>query len=209
MGTKTEVESRFERLAGFLETAKADTYPEPPSGLHGSITRQMVERIGASPGLPPGARVLDVGCGQGVALQLFEQRGYRPVGITLNAEDASICRAQGFPVRQMDQSFLEFAEEEFDLVWCRHCLEHSIFPFFTLAEFRRVLKPGGWLYVEVPAPDTVCRHQTNRNHYSVLGRSMWIELLGRSGFELKDVIDIRFTLQAGPDLYWAFLGKKS
>ena len=201
-------EASFERLAAFLETLKCDTYPEIPSEPHISITRQMVERLAATCRLPAGAKVLDVGCGQGTALDLFERQGYVPTGITLNAEDARVCRGKGFAVREMDQSFLDFAGGEFDLVWCRHCLEHSIFPYFTLAGFHRVLKPGGWLYVEVPSPDTACRHQSNRNHYSVLGKSMWIELLRRSGFHVADVTDIRFTAVAGPDVYWAFLGRR-
>ena len=40
----------------------------------------------------------------------------------------------------MDQSFLDFADDYFDFVWCRHCLEHSIFPYFTLQEIYRVIK---------------------------------------------------------------------
>jgi hypothetical protein len=64
------------------------------------------------------------------------------------------------------------------------------------------------LYVEVPAPDTACLHQTNGNHYSVLGKSMLGSLIVRSGFELLDVMDVNFTVPAGPDTYWAFVGKK-
>ena len=202
------VDEEFERLAGFLEELKGDTYPEVPAEPHISITRQMVERIASACPLPAGAKVLDVGCGQGVALDHFERRGFVATGITLNRTDVSACRAKGFHVREMDQSFLDFDVAEFDLVWCRHCLEHSIFPYFTLAGFGRVLRPGGWLYVEVPAPDTACRHQANQNHYSVLGKSMWTELLVRSGFELKDVSEIHFTVPAGPDVYWAFTARK-
>jgi SAM-dependent methyltransferase len=200
-------EHRFQKLAAFLDHRSSETYPEIPAEPHITITRQMVERI-ATAGLPPGAKVLDVGCGQGIALDLFHRRGFSPLGITLNATDAEACRARGFSVREMDQSFLDFEAEKFDLVWCRHCLEHSIFPYFTLTGFRDVLRPGGLLYVEVPAPDTACRHQTNRNHYSVLGKSMWIELLTRSGFQVVDVTDIQFTVPAGPDVYWAFIGRR-
>ena len=81
----------------------------------------------------------------------------------------------------MDQSFLEFADNYFDFVWCRHCLEHSIFPYFTLQEISRVIKPEGYLYIEVPVPDTSCQNQTNKNNYSVLGKSMWLDLIKRSG----------------------------
>ena len=80
----------------------------------------------------------------------------------------------------MDQSFLEFADNYFDFVWCRHCLEHSIFPYFTLQEISRVIKPEGYLYIEVPVPDTSCQNQTNKNNYSVLGKSMCLDLIKRS-----------------------------
>ena len=86
-----------------------------------------------------------------------------------------------------------------------NCLE--FIPLFTLHELRRVLAPGGWLYAEMPAPDTSCRHQTNPNHYSVLGRSAWIELVQRAGFAVREVFDIRFQVQAGPDEYWGLLAE--
>ena len=108
----------------------------------------------------------------------------------------------------MDFAFLEFPDESFDLVWCRHAIEHSLFPFFTLAELHRVLKPGGVLYLEVPAPDTSCRHQTNPNHYSVLGKSMWVELIRRVGFPETRTLDLNFQTGAGPDTYWAFMQRK-
>jgi SAM-dependent methyltransferase len=196
------------KLEQFLEQIKGDTYPEPPSGQHTAITAQMLDYVFSTCALPQGARVLDVGCGQGVALQHFVARGCNATGITLNAVDREACQQQGYDVLEMDQSFLEFPDAQFDLVWCRHCLEHSVLPYFTLHEFRRVLKPGGWLYVEVPAPDTSCQHQQNQNHYSVLGKTMLASLLGRAGFRIHDVLDITFTVPAGPDMYWAFMQQK-
>jgi SAM-dependent methyltransferase len=197
------------RLERFLERIAKDTYPEPPSGTHEQISEKMLERLWATCTLPEGASVLDVGCGQGVALKHFAARGYDATGIALNPTDVEACRAQGFRVFAMDQSFLEFPDNRFDLVWCRHCIEHSIFPFFTLSEFHRVLKPGGWLYIEVPAPDTACNHQTNMNHYSVLPKSMWGHLIARTGFRIADVVDITFNVPAGPDTYWAFIQQKA
>ncbi len=200
---------QIEKLERFLEKIKGETYPEFPSPLHDEITAAVLNRVSSHCTLPKGARVLDVGCGQGVALKHFTNMGLDATGITLNAVDVQECRRQGYKVLEMDQSFLDFPDEEFDLVWCRHCLEHSIFPYLTLSEFNRVLKPGGWLYIEVPAPDTSCQHQTNRNHYSVLGKSMLGSLIERSGFRIVDVADITFAVQAGPDAYWSFLQQKS
>jgi SAM-dependent methyltransferase len=196
------------RLETFLERIATETYPEPVSDLHDAITGDVMERALQLFNLPAGARVLDVGCGQGVALKRFVARGFRPIGITLNAIDVAACQDAGYDVRQMDQSFLEFEDGAFDLVWCRHCLEHSIFPYFTLDGFRQVLAPGGCLYVEVPAPDTACRHQTNGNHYSVLGRSMLGSLIMRSGFEIVDTLEVNFSTMAGPDTYWGFIARR-
>lgn len=195
-------------LEAFLGRLAAQTYPEPPSELHTSVIDRMLNyAIGKYP--PEGPAILDVGCGQGAALERFTAAGFRPVGITLNEADLEACLALGYDVRLMDQSFLEFAGESFDLVWCRHCIEHSFAPLFTLSGFRRVLKAGGTLYLEAPAPDTCSKHQSNVNHYSVLGQSMWSELIRRAGFELLEVLNINIRLRAGLDTYWAFIGRAS
>jgi SAM-dependent methyltransferase len=193
-----------ERLAAFLEGLKGDIYPEPLAEPHRSIIEAVVGGLVQRGLLAPGMRVLDVGCGQGFACERFRAAGADPVGITLGP-DLDACRAKRLEVREMDLSFLDFEDTAFDLVWCRHALEHSVFPLFTLAELRRVARPGGLLYVEVPAPDTACHHERNANHYSVLGNSMWRQLFARSGLDLVEAKDIRFTVPAGPDLYWSFL----
>jgi len=196
------------RLEAFFSRIKEDTYPEPPTEPHLSITRKMFDYFINKFSLPQGARVLDIGCGQGLALELFKEKGLHPTGITLNETDASICREKGYDVFEMDQSFLDFEENTFDFIWCRHCLEHSVFPYFTLQEFFRILGAKGYLYAEVPAPDTGCNHQKNQNHYSVLGKSMWVSLMQRTGFLMMDSIDIDFEVPAGPDTYWAFILQK-
>jgi len=202
-------QSKLVRLESFLKKIKKETYSEPISEVHTTITNKMFEYVSDKFQIASNNKVLDVGCGQGVALELFVEQNFSPIGITLNREDYEVCKNKGYEVYEMDQSFLDFNEEEFDLIWCRHCLEHSIFPFYTLSEFYRVLKRKGYLYVEVPAPDTASNHQANPNHYSVLGKSMWAELIKHAGFIILDIVDINFEVLAGSDTYWAFIQKKS
>jgi SAM-dependent methyltransferase len=199
---------QLQRFEAFLDQIKSETYPETPHELHEAITQKMMTYLWDKFPPPSGARVLDVGCGQGVALKHFQDRAVSATGITVNSVDAKACTDKGFNVLEMDQSFLDFPDATFDLVWCRHCIEHSIFPYFTLTEFSRVLKPGGLLYLEVPAPDTSCHHESNRNHYSVLGKSMWIELCKRVGFGILDGVEIGFTVVPGPDTYWAIIARR-
>ncbi len=201
-------QTKFERFENFMEKIKNDTYPETPLEEHKSITKEMINSLLNKYPLSKNSKILDVGCGQGVAIEHFKVRGFSPIGITLNKEDLSVCKQKDYEVYEMDQSFLDFNDEEFDLVWCRHCLEHSIFPYFTLGELFRVLKHKGYLYIEVPAPDTSCNHQANKNHYSTLGKSMWNELIRRTGFNILTTLDIKLNVPMGPDIYWAFIQQK-
>ncbi len=188
----------------FLDGLTGDIYPEVPAEPHLSITKAKIDGLHRDGLIIAGMRVLDVGCGQGVAMDKFRDLSLEAVGITLGA-DGDLCRAKDLDVREMDQNFMTFADNEFDLLWCRHVLEHSIAPLFTLSEYRRVLKPGGLAYVEVPAPDTSARHETNPNHYSVLPLSAWFNLFSRVGFAVEHSIAIGFTAPCGPDIYWSFL----
>ena len=201
--------TNINRLESFLAKIQSDIYPEPPSALHTELSQRMISYVMQHRYIPKGGSILDIGCGQGVALQLFSKLGFSPIGVTLGKADLAICREKGFQVYEMDQSFLDFEDGLFDFIWCRHCLEHSIFPYYTLSELYRVLKSKGILYLEMPAPDTSCKHQTNRNHYSVLGKSMWRELITRAGFHLLKIMEINFETASGPDTYYTFIQQKS
>lgn len=194
----------YSRFDAFVTSLAGDIYPEAPSELHLTITRTILEQLRADGMIRPGARVLDIGCGQGLALAQFRRLGVEAIGITLGP-DYDVCRAQGFDVRQMDQNFMSFADAEFDFLWCRHVLEHSVAPLFTLSEYRRVTKPSGLVYVEVPAPDTSAHHETNPNHYSVLPRSSWLHLFSRAGFLVQSSVELSFAVGCGPDKYLSFL----
>lgn len=197
------------RLVSFVARIESDTYPESPSPVHTEITAKVLDTLLPRYGIRLDAHILDVGCGQGPALEIFRSKGYcNAVGIALNDDDVRICREKGYVVSKMEQSFLAFRDGAFNFVWARHVIEHSIFPYFTLTEFARVTAPGGYLYLEVPAPETSCHHERNPNHYSVLTKSAWASLLDRSGFRVLDEVTFQFVTGMGPDEYWGFICQK-
>lgn len=194
-------------ISQFLHERAKETYPEPVSEGHAAIIAAMCPLIAEK--LQPGANLLDVGCGQGPALQWFTDHGFKPVGITPNHADIVECKIMGLTAQPMDMhDCYLMPDASTHCVFARHVLEHSPIPFYLLCEFHRLLKPGGVLYVEVPAPDTDSLHETNRNHYSVMGHNMWLSLIHRAGFPSVDSRTLNFKTPAGKDTYFTFLTTK-
>lgn len=173
----------WRHLEAYLDRLAGEVLSEPATPAHTAFTRKSFGRFV----LPHQDRVklaLDVGCGPGTALELFRQHGIPAIGITLSEDDVQACRAKGFEVVKGDQSFLDFPERHFDLVWSRHCLEHSAMPLLTLLEYNRVLKDDGFLYVEVPQPDSI--HIDTPNHYSLFSDRGWRSLFMRADLKVAD-----------------------
>jgi SAM-dependent methyltransferase len=193
------------RFFQFLQQIESKAYPESPMDAHTEITQVALERLGMFIEISACMRVLDVGCGQGPALRHFREKGAQVVGVTLNSTDLEICRSQGFQVHAMDQSFMDFEDKSFELVWARHVVEHSIMPLYTLHEFRRLLVNTGTLYLEVPGADTDAAHAWNENHYSVFTKQSWLALLDKAGFECFDGREYSMPLKyGGNDKYLGF-----
>jgi glycosyltransferase involved in cell wall biosynthesis/SAM-dependent methyltransferase len=200
-------EKNAQRFFEFIQRTEKETYPEIPVDFHTDITSKSIpeflERFKNK-----NIKILDVGCGQGPALKLFQENGVDAIGITLNDEDVEVCKSKGYNVYKMDQSFLDFKDSEFDGIWARHVLEHSFMPYYTLNEYGRVLKTEGILYIEVPSQGTPFIHESNPNHYSVLTENMWLHLLLKAGFEILETKIWKLDYEKGTDLYNVIIAKK-
>jgi SAM-dependent methyltransferase len=67
---------------------------------------------------------------------------------------------------------LKFADEEFDVVVCGAVLEHVDDPLKAISELRRVLKPGGLIWIEVPFNHHY--HPAPKDHWRVSPTGMLI-----------------------------------
>lgn len=173
------------KLKFYYDHVLTQVYNEGESAFHRDITQDVVSRFIDPLNIPKAAKILDLGCGPGYFLDTMKAKGYSNVtGLTLSTEDFETNAAKGNQVKRSDMNFLADLDESVDMLFCRHSLEHSPFPYITLLEYNRVLKPSGYLYIEVPQPDCERPHEDNRNHYSILGRNMWLNLLKRTGFDV-------------------------
>lgn len=183
------------KLKFYYEHVLTQVYAEGHSSFHASITQDVVERFVDPLALSKSAKIIDLGCGPGYFLDAMRSRGYTAIhGVTLSTEDWNFCTQNGHQVKRSDMNFLDDLDESVDMLFCRHSLEHSPFPFLSLLEYNRVLKPQGVLYIEVPRPDAPRPQEANVNHYSVLGKTMWLNLLSRSGFDV-DWYDYEFPVK--------------
>ena len=96
--------------------------------------------------------VLDVGCGLGYVTHHFVLHGYDVTGVTCNPHEKAECLQRGIKIVEEDFHFLSAPDGQFDLVIASHSLEHSIAPLFALWEWKRVLRPGGYLLIAIPMP---------------------------------------------------------
>ena len=116
-------------------------------------------------GLPPAARVLDVGCGAGATVtHLRDHHGLAAVGIDASARLLAAGRSQGrtLPLALARGERLPIGDGALDAVLAECSLSVMADVDAALAEFRRVLKPGGRLVLAdlyTRVPDTPPRPQ--------------------------------------------------
>jgi SAM-dependent methyltransferase len=137
--------------------SNAQAYAEREIAKHTRLTRFLAL-------LPPGATILELGCGAGAASAEMLARGFDACptdGSPEMAEEAS--RRLGRPVETLLFHDLDQVEA-FDGVWASACLLHvpraELAP--VLARIWRALEPGGYFYASFKTGDAEGRDAVNR-----------------------------------------------
>jgi 2-polyprenyl-3-methyl-5-hydroxy-6-metoxy-1,4-benzoquinol methylase len=107
-----------------------------------------------------GKRLLDVGCGNGQALEILADLGWQVCGVEIDPRAVEAARSRGLDVREGTLAQAQFPEGSFDAVTSSHVIEHVHDPRALLADSRRVLAPGGALVAVTPN----ARGMTHRLH---------------------------------------------
>jgi len=156
--------------------------------------------------LKPGKRVLEVACGSGgVALRMAEHFGVSAIGVDFNesAVRAAANRAEGdaaqdrvvFQVADANEK-LPFPDESFDMLFCNDAINHLRDRGRVLADWRRLLRPGGRFLYTDPIVVTGCLSSAEIEARSSIGFFLFTpkgineELIGAAGFGLARVEDV-------------------
>jgi ubiquinone/menaquinone biosynthesis C-methylase UbiE len=131
---------------------RADTFDDEIG--HGLVSeeqrRAWLDLLSPLGDRSPG-RVLDVGCGTGFLALRFAELGHTVTGIDLSPQMIDRARRkaeqadQQIDFRVGDATALDFPDETYDLVVARHVIWNLPDPDRGVAEWLRVLRPGGRL----------------------------------------------------------------
>jgi SAM-dependent methyltransferase len=121
------------------------TDPQAWADLAEAHNQPLFEAVLDAAGVGPGTRLLDVGCGSGLALVLARQRGAITSGLDISPGLLAIARDRlpGADLREGDMEELPFEDEAFDVVTGINAFQFAGDPRHALREAARVTRPGG------------------------------------------------------------------
>ena len=150
-------------------------------------------------------RILDIGCGRGLFLDVMRKGGWDTVGTELNKETASYAtKIYGLEVLTGDLIKYKLDKESLDAININQVLEHLKNPNEVLVECRRLLRRDGLLLISVP---------DLRSFQFVIGKENWflldlpfhlfhfteeglVDLLKTHGFKIRRIK--RFSKEYSP-----------
>jgi len=196
---KSSVQQQFDRVAANYRT----------SAVHalGEDLQQMVRLAH----LRGGERVLDAGCGAGHAAAAFAPHAAQVVAVDFTPgmlRQVELLAAErgltNISTRQGDVEALPFGDGEFDLVISRYSAHHWPRPQGAVAEFRRVLKPGGRVILSdvVGFDDPTCDTYLNAiellrdpSHVRDYTEPEWLGFFAAAGMQAEVAFRFRIHLE--------------
>ncbi|MDD1676991.1 MAG: methyltransferase domain-containing protein, partial [Methanomicrobiales archaeon] len=139
-------------------------------------------------------RVLDIGCGLGEVLSVFQEHGWDCTGIEFNPFAAGYAKEQ-FGLHVINKSIYDFdGTDRYDLIMLWGVLEHFYDPNMVLRKIHSLLEENGRLLIEVPSADSLLVRYYERTrrpvdriiegdrHIMLFSLRALTEMLGRAGF---------------------------
>lgn len=135
--------------AALAQRALWSSDPEGWARFSEPHTRPLFDAVLEAAAVGSGSRVLDLGCGTGLALRLASQRGAVVSGIDVSEAMLSIARSRvpEGDLREAELDALPFDDAGFDAVLAVNAFQFAADPRHAIGEAARVCAPGGRVVV--------------------------------------------------------------
>jgi len=152
-----------------------------------------------------GARMLDVGCGNGSVVRTAQQLGWDAEGVDFDPVAVEAAQQRGLNVHSGRLEERNYPDNSFDLILMNHVIEHIYDPLCTLGTIRRILRPGGMLVVTTPNSSGSGHHHFRSNwvhldpprHLRLFNHTNLCALIKRAGLRPTKIrSSIRITQQS-------------
>ena len=175
-----------------------DFSPEKFGFVH-RVRRRLEARrlLSVTKGLPPDARIVDVGCGDGFHLGLlaeFGASGWLVEGIDPDPRAAVAGRALGLRIHTATVEQADLAAGSYDLALLIMTIEHVADPTALLLGMHRLLKPGGRLLLVTDNTGSLDFRLFRRRHwggyhfprhFNLFDQPSLRRLCDRTGYEVE------------------------
>ena len=110
-------------------------------------------------------KILNVGCGTGGTLGTLEKYG-NVENIDVSDDAINFMKKSGYKVKKVKGIELPYKDNTFDLIAAFDVLEHIEHDKDALREWMRVLKPGGFVIMTIPAHQWLwSQHDVSLHHF--------------------------------------------
>ncbi len=135
---------------------------------------------------PPGAQILEIGCGTGHNLAMLSRFGSLDASELDDTARALAAQRRGMPIKSAALPDLSmFETKNYDLIALLDVLEHVADDGPALVAIKQRLKPGGKLLVTVPAnPSMWSAHDASHHHHRRYTRGTLRAALVKAGLEI-------------------------
>lgn len=170
--------------------------PEGWARFAESHNRALFEAVLDATGVGPATRVLDVGCGTGMALALARERGALPAGVDVTEGLLAIARRRlpDGDLRVADMESLPFGDESFDVVLGVNSFQFAGDPVRALREAARVCASGGAVAASLfAAPE---RSESTAVHHALAALSPPEEEADHAPYALSEPGNLEAAMEA-------------
>ncbi len=140
--------------------------------------------------IAPPARVLDIGPAGGFQTKIARSMfgGENTFALEYNFAAAKICKSRIPLTINGDGELLPLKSMSIDVVICMDTLEHIKNDSKVVQEVLRILKPGGFFFVSVPALQILwSKHDESVGHFRRYEKKPLMRLLQRNSFKILKI----------------------